>query len=64
MQTKHELIPEPVGVDVETLPRPVDWNQLFGNSNPIELEIGIGKGTFMTEQATARLEWSELSTGT
>ena len=56
MQTKHELIPEPIGLDVETLPRPIDWAKLFGNDHPIELEIGMGKGTFLTEQAKARPE--------
>ena len=56
MQTKHELIPEPIGLDVDQLPRPIDWQQLFGNGNAIELEIGMGKGTFITEQAKARPE--------
>ena len=56
MQTKHELIPEPIGLDVEMLPRPLDWRQLYGNANPVELEIGMGKGTFITEQAKARPE--------
>ena len=65
MQTKHELIPEPIGLDVETLPRPIDWAQLFGNDHPVELEIGMGKGTFLTEQAKSRpktnfvgIEWA------
>jgi tRNA (guanine-N7-)-methyltransferase len=56
MQTKHELIPEPIGLDVDALPRPLDWQQLYGNANPVELEIGMGKGTFLTEQARARPE--------
>jgi tRNA (guanine-N7-)-methyltransferase len=65
MQTKHELIPEPIGLDVDQLPRPLDWQQLFGNANPVELEIGMGKGTFITVQAKARpdvnffgIEWA------
>ena len=56
MQTKHELIPEPIGLDVDQIPRPIDWPTLFGNSNPVELEIGMGKGTFITEQAKTRAE--------
>jgi tRNA (guanine-N7-)-methyltransferase len=55
MQTGHELIVEPIGLDVETLPRPMDWAGLFGNDHPVEMEIGMGKGTFITEQAKARL---------
>jgi tRNA (guanine-N7-)-methyltransferase len=54
MQSKHELIPEPVGLDVDTLPRPLNFAELYGNANPVELEIGMGKGTFLTEQAKAR----------
>jgi tRNA (guanine-N7-)-methyltransferase len=65
MQTTRDLIVEPIGLDVETLPRPISWAALFGNDNPVELEIGIGKGTFITEQAKARpdvnffgIEWA------
>src|SRR5262245_5290110 len=54
MQPHRELIVEPVGLDVETLPRPIDWAAMFGNPNPVELEIGMGKGTFLLEQAKAR----------
>src|SRR5205085_12246755 len=56
MQAHRELIVEPVGLNVEKLPRPIDWRALFGNDHPVELEIGIGKGTFLTEQAKARPE--------
>ena len=27
------------------------WNELFGNSNPIYIEIGMGKGDFIIENA-------------
>ena len=27
------------------------WNQLFGNSNPVRIEIGMGKGKFLMELA-------------
>ena len=27
------------------------WNELFGNDNPIYLEIGMGKGDFIIEHA-------------
>lgn len=56
MQTNHELIIEPNGLDVEQLPKPLNWAELFGNDHPVELEIGSGKGTFLTEQAKARPE--------
>lgn len=56
MQSGHELIVEPVGLEVESLPRPLDWGVLFGNHHPVEMEIGMGKGTFITEQARSRPE--------
>ena len=28
-----------------------DFNKLFGNDNPIDLEIGCGKGGFITQKA-------------
>jgi tRNA (guanine-N7-)-methyltransferase len=56
MTSQRELIVEPVGLDVETLPRPINWAELFGNSNPVEMEIGMGKGTFLVEQARAHPE--------
>jgi tRNA (guanine-N7-)-methyltransferase len=33
----------------------VDWNSLFGNGRPVELEIGSGKGLFLFNAAQARL---------
>ena len=28
---------------------PIDWQELFGNENPVEIEIGCGKGRFLLE---------------
>lgn len=28
------------------------WNEFFGNNNPIHIEIGMGKGKFLTQLAT------------
>ena len=56
MHTDRELIVEPIGLDPDKLARPLNFLELFGNPNPVELEIGIGKGTFLTEQARARPE--------
>jgi tRNA (guanine-N7-)-methyltransferase len=54
MQPHRELIVEPIGLDVETLPKPLNWAEVFGNDHPVEMEIGMGKGTFLVEQAKAR----------
>src|SRR5579859_832614 len=56
MKVGHDLVVEPIGLEVEGLGRPVDWARVFGNGNPVEMEIGMGKGTFITEQAKARPE--------
>lgn len=56
MQTPRELIVDPIGLNVDALPKPIDWRALFGNDHPVEMEIGMGKGTFITEQAKARPE--------
>jgi len=67
MNTHHPLIIEPIAIDADTMPRPIDFVQLFGNDHPVEIEIGCGKGTFITEQAKARpdtnflgLEWARF----
>ena len=44
---------------------PADWEQLFGNRNPMEVEIGPGKGRFLFREARRRpdvnflaIEWA------
>jgi tRNA (guanine-N7-)-methyltransferase len=32
----------------------LDWAALFGNSNPVEIEVGMGKGLFLLNSALAR----------
>src|SRR3954467_8803092 len=56
MQVNNELIVEPIGLDIDKLPRPLNFAEVFGNDHPVEIEIGMGKGTFLTEQAKARSE--------
>lgn len=33
---------------------PLDWSRFFGNQNPVEIEVGMGKGLFLLTQALAR----------
>lgn len=65
MRSSHELIVDSVGVDLETLAQPMDLRALFANDFPVELEIGMGKGTFLVDQTKARpttnfigIEWA------
>ncbi len=54
LRTKRRWTFEPIGIEVRNLPKPIDGKLLFGNGHPLELEIGVGKGTFLVEQARVR----------
>ena len=51
--TCHRRFPAPdrPGTAFLILGRPIDWANLFANSNPVELEIGSGKGPFLINAA-------------
>jgi tRNA (guanine-N7-)-methyltransferase len=34
----------------------LNWTELFGNANPVEIEVGTGKGLFLLNAATSRPE--------
>ncbi len=34
-------------LDAAVLDRPVNWQHIFGNANPLEVEIGIGNGEYL-----------------
>ncbi len=42
------LIESPTPVE----PAPLEWSRLFGNDQPVELEVGSGKGLFLLNAAT------------
>lgn len=54
LRVKRKLIVEPIGLEIARLSKPTDPRLLFGNDHPVEMEIGSGKGTFLTEQAKRR----------
>ncbi len=43
----------PYLLDVPEPPRPLDWGAVFGNSDPLEVEVGFGKGLFLLTAAQA-----------
>jgi tRNA (guanine-N7-)-methyltransferase len=47
-------------LDPDALIQSVDWKEVFGNDAPVEVEIGIGKGRFLTRAAESRPEVSHL----
>jgi len=54
LRVKRKLIVEPIGLQEADLPKEATGKLLFGNDHPLELEIGSGKGTFLTDQARGR----------
>jgi tRNA (guanine-N7-)-methyltransferase len=34
-------------------PAPLDWSAVFGNRNPVEIEVGFGKGLFLLNSSLA-----------
>ena len=38
----------------EDLPGLFNWSEFFGNSNPVEIEIGTGRGLFLLNESQAR----------
>jgi tRNA (guanine-N7-)-methyltransferase len=61
---------DPISIDkiivsLDSLPKPTDLRALFEQPGPIELEVGVGKGGFLLEQAKLRpdvnffgIEWA------
>lgn len=41
-------------ISLAEMTRPIDWGALFGNDNPVEIEIGCGKGRFLLEASRQR----------
>lgn len=43
-------------VPLNELAAPIDWEALFGNTHPVEIEIGCGKGRFLLEASKRHLK--------
>jgi tRNA (guanine-N7-)-methyltransferase len=41
------------GPGVGPVTEPIDWRALFGNDNPVEVEVGFGKGLFLVTAGAA-----------
>jgi tRNA (guanine-N7-)-methyltransferase len=47
------LLPLPPPASATAPPPQLDWTALFGNANPVEIEVGFGKGLFLLNAALA-----------
>ena len=43
----------PRGTLIPSAPCPLVWSELFGNANPVEIEVGFGKGLFLVSAGQA-----------
>lgn len=55
------VIKSPNYLHEQDLPSPVDWAAIFGNDNPIVLEIGCGIGDFVAKTAIDHPEWNFIA---
>ncbi len=49
-----------IDVDLNTVAIPLAWEELFGRSGPVHVEIGSGNNRFLIAMAEAHPEWSFL----
>lgn len=54
-------IDSPFFLKPEELPQPADWPVLFGNGNPVALEIGCGIGDFIVKTAQDMPGWNFIA---
>lgn len=59
----HQIIPiaSPLFLSGSHLEGPPSWQQLFGNDNPLVLEIGCGVGDFAVQMAEGNPQWNYLA---
>lgn len=57
------LIPitSPRFIEPELLAAMPDWQQIFGNNNPVALEIGSGMGDFVAQMAVLHPDWNFIA---
>jgi tRNA (guanine-N7-)-methyltransferase len=54
----EELAPHLLEVPPE--PAPLDWSAVYGNANPVAIEVGFGKGLFLVSAGQANPEMNFL----
>ena len=47
MQTNPPLDLKPYFLTLADLESPIDWQNFFGNANPVEIDVGSGRGLFL-----------------
>lgn len=51
MPLHSTLDPPSLEIELQDVPRPWAWAELFGDERPVEVEIGTGNGTFLVDAA-------------
>ena len=47
MQYAQPIDLKPYFLTLDELPGPIDWRDFFGNANPVELDVGCGRGLYL-----------------
>jgi tRNA (guanine-N7-)-methyltransferase len=54
MQNTEDMIMQnEIEFSIRDLENRIDWTEMYGNSNPVEIEVGCGKGRFIINSAVA-----------
>jgi len=56
VRARRLLDPSGIGLTLKNTPKPATSRSLLGNDNPLEIEIGSGKGTFLAIESKLRPE--------
>lgn len=51
-ETRPKADPTDYTLDLTGVEGPLSWREVFGNGNPVEVEVGSGKGLFLQNAAT------------
>ena len=51
VKNKEEILKNTTYLEIEPNLNKSKWNKVFGNNNPVHIEIGMGKGDFIIENA-------------
>jgi tRNA (guanine-N7-)-methyltransferase len=54
-------IESPTYLDAQHLPEKLNWQEIFGNGNPLALEIGCGIGDFVAQTAQDHPQWNFIA---
>jgi len=58
LNTEPSPVPASLLVSLETIVEPLDVNKLFARQQPLQVELGVGDGSFVVQYAALHPEWN------